>query len=86
MHLNPGSFSLSLEQIGHTQQTYRFSVIGGTKFPEIGTFAEYVVVERDEVIASPSHLDDVQTAAWPVGGLTAWRSAYTNPLQFIHPN
>ncbi|KAG9313485.1 hypothetical protein JVU11DRAFT_5810 [Chiua virens] len=38
----------------------------------------YVVVERDQVIRSPDHLDDVHMAAWPVGGLTAWRAAIVN--------
>lgn len=42
--------------------------------PPLGTFAEYIVVERDQVIPAPDHLDDVQVAAWPLGGLTAWRS------------
>ena len=44
------------------------------KYPPLGTFADYVVVERDQVVRSPDHLDDVHMAAWPVGGLTAWRS------------
>lgn len=39
----------------------------------LGTFSEYVVVDRDQVILSPSHLSDEQIAAWPVGGVTAWR-------------
>jgi NADPH:quinone reductase-like Zn-dependent oxidoreductase len=43
------------------------------KNPALGTFAEYVVVERDEVILAPDHLDDIHLAAWPLGGLTAWR-------------
>ncbi|KAH7924734.1 NAD(P)-binding protein [Leucogyrophana mollusca] len=43
-----------------------------------GTFADYVVVERDQVIPSPDHLSDVQTSAWPLGGLTAWRAAIVN--------
>lgn len=49
------------------------SIIGGTKAGRIGTFSQYVVVERDQVIESPEHLDDTQAAAWPLGGLTAWR-------------
>lgn len=50
-----------------------FGILGGGALPPIGTFAEYVVVERDQVIPTPSHLDDVQMAAWPLAGLTAWR-------------
>jgi len=49
-------------------------LLGGTTYPLIGTFCEYVVVEREEVIPSPEHLDDVHTAAWPLGGVTAWRA------------
>ncbi|KAF5364632.1 hypothetical protein D9758_005598 [Tetrapyrgos nigripes] len=55
-----------------------FGVIGGVKFPAVGTFAEYVVVARDKVIPSPSHLDDVKTAAWPLAGVTAWRATMIN--------
>lgn len=39
----------------------------------LGTFAQYVVVERDQVIPSPDHLDDEHLSAWPVAGVTAWR-------------
>ncbi|ESK90854.1 zinc-containing alcohol dehydrogenase superfamily protein [Moniliophthora roreri MCA 2997] len=55
-----------------------FGVIGGVKFPVIGTFAEYVVVARDQVILSPEHLDDVHVAAWPLAGVTAWRATMIN--------
>jgi NADPH:quinone reductase-like Zn-dependent oxidoreductase len=51
----------------------KFGLVGGVKSPSIGYFAEYVTIERDEVIPAPEHLDDVGAAAWPVGGLTAWR-------------
>ena len=39
----------------------------------IGTFRQYVAVERDQVIPSPEHLSDDQVAAWPLGAVTAWR-------------
>ncbi|KAF8438174.1 NAD-P-binding protein [Boletus edulis BED1] len=51
-----------------------FGILGGGNNPPLGTFAEYVVVERDHVVRSPDHLDDVHMAAWPVCGLTAWRA------------
>lgn len=38
------------------------------------------MVERDEVLPTPDHLNDIQAAAWPLGGVTAWRSASTNDL------
>lgn len=56
----------------------RFGILGGGSLPPIGTFSEYVVVERDQVIPTPAHLDDVQAAAWPLGGLTAWRATMVN--------
>ncbi|KIM48515.1 hypothetical protein M413DRAFT_437742 [Hebeloma cylindrosporum] len=56
----------------------RFGILGGGSFPPLGTFAEYVVVERSQVIQTPEHLDDVHIAAWPVGGLTAWRAVSVN--------
>jgi NADPH:quinone reductase-like Zn-dependent oxidoreductase len=52
---------------------HRFGIFGGVSFPQNGTFTEYIVVERDQVFLTPEHLDDIQIAAWPVGGLTAWR-------------
>ncbi|KAI0034537.1 NAD-P-binding protein [Vararia minispora EC-137] len=55
-----------------------FGIVGGGPLPPIGTFSEYVVVERDQVILTPSHLSDVQAAAWPLGGLTAWRAVMIN--------
>lgn len=52
---------------------YRFSLIGGGSNPPIGTFTEYVAVERTHVIPTPDHLSSEEAAAWPVGGVTAWR-------------
>ncbi|KAF8065366.1 hypothetical protein FPV67DRAFT_1502554 [Lyophyllum atratum] len=57
-----------------------FGILGGVSFPPLGTFTEYLVVERDQVIPTPDHLDDVQVAAWPLGGVTAWRAAIVNGL------
>ncbi|KAF8151082.1 hypothetical protein K438DRAFT_1688264 [Mycena galopus ATCC 62051] len=51
-----------------------FGILGGVSFPPLGTFAEYVIVQRREVLQTPAHLTDEQIAAWPLGGLTAWRS------------
>jgi len=56
-----------------------FHVVGGGGYSHpFGTFAEYVAVDRDEVIPSPEHLNDEQVAAWPLGGVTAWRAAIVN--------
>jgi len=43
-----------------------------------GVFTEYVVVDRREVLPTPAHLNDVQAAAWPLGGVTAWRACVVN--------
>ncbi|TFY75749.1 hypothetical protein EWM64_g8262 [Hericium alpestre] len=53
-------------------------ILGGGARPPIGTFSEYVAVERDQVILSPAHLDDVHVAAWPLGGVTSWRAVAIN--------
>jgi len=50
----------------------KFSVLGGV--PEGGTFSEFVVVHRSQIIPIPNHIPMVHAAAWPVGGLTAWRA------------
>ncbi|KAG8864116.1 hypothetical protein FRB96_006990 [Tulasnella sp. 330] len=54
----------------------RFTVIGGTAYPPIGTMCEYLVVERDEVIEAPTHLSFEQAAAWPCAGITAYRAVF----------
>ncbi|KAL7283719.1 hypothetical protein ACG7TL_003156 [Trametes sanguinea] len=46
-----------------------FYILGGGKMTPLGTFAHYVVVERDQVIPTPDHLDDVHAAAWPIGAV-----------------
>ncbi|KZP05142.1 NAD(P)-binding protein [Athelia psychrophila] len=55
-----------------------FAVVGGVKFAEYGTFAEYVVVDRNQVLLAPEFIDDLHLAAWPLGGLTAWRATMVN--------
>jgi len=55
-----------------------FAIMGGGSVVPLGTFTEYVVIERDQVIPTPTHLDDEHAAAWPLGGLTAWRAAVVN--------
>jgi len=55
-----------------------FGILGGGDNPPIGTFASYVIVERDQVIPTPAHLEDVHAAAWPIGGVTAWRAIVVN--------
>ncbi|EJF66218.1 NAD(P)-binding protein [Dichomitus squalens LYAD-421 SS1] len=55
-----------------------FIIVGASKAIDFGTFAQYIVVDRDQVIPTPDHLDDVHAAAWPLGGVTAWRATIVN--------
>ncbi|KAI0748427.1 NAD-P-binding protein [Daedaleopsis nitida] len=55
-----------------------FAVVGGSKLYNYGTFSQYVVVERTQVIPTPDHVDDVHAAAWPLGAVTAWRATIIN--------
>ncbi|KAJ3479500.1 hypothetical protein NLI96_g9022 [Meripilus lineatus] len=56
-----------------------FTIIGGGgAMAPLGTFAQYVAVERDQVIQSPDHLSDEEISVFPVGGVTAWRAVVVN--------
>lgn len=54
---------------------FSFAVVGGVKYAEYGTFAEYTVVDRNQLLLAPEYIDDLHLAAFPLGGLTAWRFA-----------
>lgn len=55
-----------------------FGLLGSTKpTGGVGTFAEYIQIERDMVVDVPSHLNAVQAAALPCGGVTAFRALFT---------
>lgn len=48
-------------------------VFGMPRFPaQAAAYAEYVIATADEVVATPSNLDDEHAAAIPLVGLTAW--------------
>lgn len=51
-----------------------FQILG---LPQDGTFAEYVCVAARQVRAKPGHLSFEQAAALPLGGVTAYRAAFT---------
>ncbi|EIN07030.1 NAD(P)-binding protein [Punctularia strigosozonata HHB-11173 SS5] len=53
-------------------------ILGGGATAPSGTFSECVVVESDQVIPTPEHLDDVQASTWGIGGVTAWRAVVVN--------
>ena len=54
-------------------QSPKYTIIG---MPMSGTFAEYVAVPIDRLHAKPAHLDFLQAAALPLGGLTAYRALF----------
>ena len=41
-----------------------------------GTFAEYVLVKANSLALKPRSLDDIQAAAVPLAGLTAWQTLF----------
>ncbi|KAF2837291.1 GroES-like protein [Patellaria atrata CBS 101060] len=54
-----------------------YRILGGTATVPLGTLQEYAVVEAGEVEEVPGHLSDVEAAALPLTGLTAWRALFT---------
>lgn len=55
-----------------------FGLLGCTKQTGgVGCFAEYVQVEEDMIADVPSHLNAIQAAALPCGGVTAYRALFT---------
>ncbi|MEN0048593.1 MAG: zinc-binding dehydrogenase, partial [Bacteroidota bacterium] len=55
-------------------QTLYYQILG---MPENGTFAEYIAVKEDRLHDMPAHLTIEEAAALPLGGLTAYRAAFT---------
>ncbi|KIP08891.1 hypothetical protein PHLGIDRAFT_116893 [Phlebiopsis gigantea 11061_1 CR5-6] len=66
------------EKDPYAPESPKFTILGGGNVVPIGTFSQYVAVERDQVILSPEHLNDYQLAAWPLGAVTAWRATMVN--------
>ncbi len=54
-------------------QSSKYTILG---MPIDGTFAEYVVIPVDRLHRKPAHLDFLQAAALPLGGLTAYRALF----------
>ena len=55
-------------------QSSAYHILG---MPSNGTFAEYLVVKVDRLVAKPKYLSFTQAAALPLGGLTAFRAVFT---------
>src|SRR5258706_1058744 len=54
-------------------QAKNYTILG---MPVNGTFAEYIVVHSDRLQHKPLHLDFLQAATLPLGGLTAFRALF----------
>lgn len=54
-------------------QSLKYTILG---MPVDGTFAEYICVPVDRLHHKPFHLDLLQAAALPLGGLTAFRALF----------
>lgn len=48
-----------------------FRILG---MPDAGTFAEYLKISANNLVAKPNHLTFEQAAALPLAGLTGWRA------------
>jgi NADPH:quinone reductase-like Zn-dependent oxidoreductase len=57
----------------HEVQSKDYSILG---MPVDGTFAEYITVNIDRLHHKPFHLDFLQAATLPLGGLTAYRALF----------
>ncbi|KAI5296364.1 hypothetical protein KEM52_003484 [Ascosphaera acerosa] len=56
----------------------RVDILGGTTFYPTGTLQEYLLLDSpDYVVRAPERLSDVEAAALPLAGLTAWRALVT---------
>ncbi|CDU23975.1 related to acetyl coenzyme A synthetase / uncharacterized protein [Sporisorium scitamineum] len=55
-----------------------FGILGATEPTNgVGTFAEYVAVEKDQLVAAPKHLTPEQAATLPCAAVTAYRALFT---------
>lgn len=52
-------------------------VMGLSRFPgQAGAYAEFACVRADEFIRTPDGLSDIEAAALPLAGLTAWQALF----------
>ena len=54
-------------------QSADYHIVG---MPTDGTLAEYIVVDKAQIITKPRHLNWEEAAALPLGGLTAYRACF----------
>jgi NADPH:quinone reductase-like Zn-dependent oxidoreductase len=58
-------------------QSKNFRILG---LPDNGTFADFVLIDRNQLFDKPKHLTFEQAAALPLAGLTAFRALFTKCL------
>lgn len=68
--VNPGFYW----GLNEKAQSHQFQILG---LPRNGCFSEFVSVPKEYVYNVPEHLTDVQAAALPLAGLTAFRALFT---------
>ena len=51
-----------------------FKILG---YPDNGTFSDYMVISKKQVFERPEHLSHLESAAVPLGGLTAYRALFS---------
>ncbi|KIW04921.1 uncharacterized protein PV09_04090 [Verruconis gallopava] len=73
--INPGCGWEKATEGPEDQSGYK--ILGGTKLNPKGTFAETICVKWSDVEEAPKHLSDIEAAALPLTGLTAWRALFT---------
>ena len=73
--LNPGKGWQSNSEGPEDPNSY--AILGGTKLNPIGTFSEVVRIDGSQLEEAPSHFSNVEAAALPLTGLTAWRALET---------
>ncbi len=52
-------------------QSMQYSILG---MPSVGTTAEEICVPIENLVEKPAHLSQIEAAAIPLAGLTAWRA------------
>ncbi|KAJ8604869.1 hypothetical protein MRB53_041645 [Persea americana] len=55
----------------------KYAILGGTKLTPKGTAVQEYIADIEDVEEAPEHLSDVEAAALPLTGLTAWRASHT---------
>ncbi len=75
MIVNPGRGWDSHAEAPEAEEGYKTL---GASPAGTGTLQEYMIVDEKDVFTTPEHLSDVEAAAIPVAGLTAWRALMIN--------